>query len=121
MTELLSVVDRPATFSETAHYNGFQNSHNVFLNEETGFAYAVGTGNSDENLCPLGLHMIDVRNPNSPTFAGCFNADGYTHDVQCKFRDLSRYSGCHESIVFASCNPLWLTSLSACRRGLQRA
>jgi hypothetical protein len=37
-------------------------------------------GSSD---CSGGLHMVDIRNPKSPSFAGCFSADGYTHDVQC--------------------------------------
>ena len=27
--------------------------------------------------------MINVSNPTNPTFAGCFEADGYTHDAQC--------------------------------------
>ena len=27
--------------------------------------------------------MIDMHNPLVPTFAGCFSADGYTHDAQC--------------------------------------
>jgi hypothetical protein len=27
--------------------------------------------------------MIDVSDPLNPAFAGCFSADGYTHDVQC--------------------------------------
>jgi len=27
--------------------------------------------------------MVDISNPKAPTFAGCFSADGYTHDVQC--------------------------------------
>jgi choice-of-anchor B domain-containing protein len=26
--------------------------------------------------------MIDIRNPKSPAFAGCFSEDGYTHDTQ---------------------------------------
>jgi choice-of-anchor B domain-containing protein len=27
--------------------------------------------------------MVDLSNPARPLFAGCFAADGYTHDVQC--------------------------------------
>jgi Immune inhibitor A peptidase M6 len=26
---------------------------------------------------------VDIRNPLTPTFAGCFSSDGYTHDAQC--------------------------------------
>jgi len=65
-------------FSETSHYGLFGNCHNIAINEETGFAYAVGS-----NDCSGGLHMINIQNPSNPTFAGCYNQDGYTHDTQC--------------------------------------
>ena len=66
------------TFSPDAHYAGFNRAHNVVINEDTGFAYAVGS-----DTCAGGLHMIDIHNPLQPTFAGCFSSDGYTHDAQC--------------------------------------
>lgn len=68
----------PSTFTETSHYDAFGNAHNIVINEESGFAYAVGS-----DTCAGGLHMIDVRTPARPTFAGCFGDDGYTHDAQC--------------------------------------
>ena len=68
----------PVTFSETAHYGLFGNSHNIVINEESGFAFAVGC-----NDCSGGLHMINIQNPNFPTYAGCYSQDGYTHDSQC--------------------------------------
>jgi choice-of-anchor B domain-containing protein len=68
----------PVTFTETAHYAGFGNSHNLNINEDTGYAYAVGT-----STCEGGLHIVDIRNPRSPTFAGCFQDHGYIHDTQC--------------------------------------
>ena len=43
LTQLRSVASPPATFTETAHYDGFGNAHNIVINEESGFAYAVGT------------------------------------------------------------------------------
>ncbi|MEM1179072.1 MAG: choice-of-anchor B family protein [Acidobacteriota bacterium] len=77
LSQLLTAT--PATtFSETAHYNGFARSHNIVINEETGFAYAVGS-----EQCSGGLHMIDVTTPTSPTFVGCYSGDAYTHDAQC--------------------------------------
>jgi choice-of-anchor B domain-containing protein len=85
LTQLRSADTPPVTFSETAHYGGFGNSHTVAVNEETGFLYAAGT-----NTCAGGLHIIDVRNPGAPAFAGCFSADGYTHETQCV-----RYVGPH--------------------------
>lgn len=86
LTRLRNVASAPVTFSETAHYNGFSRAHTITINEETGYAYANGvTAYTDAaaNKCARGLHMIDVRNPAQPTFAGCFDTDGYTHDSQC--------------------------------------
>jgi len=37
-------LDVAVQFSETAYYNQFGNCHNIAINEDTGFAYAVGTG-----------------------------------------------------------------------------
>jgi len=65
-------------YTETAHYPGFSWSHNLAINEDTGFAYAVGS-----STCSGGLHMVDIRTPASPTFAGCFSEHGYIHDTQC--------------------------------------
>ena len=78
LTQLLSVASPPVTFSETAHYPGFGNAHNIVIDEDTGFAFAVGTG-----TCSGGLHMVNIQTPSTPTHAGCFSADGYTHDAQC--------------------------------------
>jgi choice-of-anchor B domain-containing protein len=86
LTQLRNVTSPPVTFAETAHYNGFSRAHTIALNEETGFAYANGvTAYTDAaaNKCARGLHIINVHNPTHPTFAGCFDADGYTHDAQC--------------------------------------
>ncbi len=78
LNQLCDVSNPPVTFAETAHYNGFSNTHNIAINMQSGFAYAVGT-----NTCSGGLHMVNIQNPTSPTFAGCFSSDGYTHDTQC--------------------------------------
>ena len=78
LAQLRGVVSPPATFAETAHYSGFGRAHNVVINEASGYAYAVGS-----DTCSGGLHMIDISTPTSPTSAGCFSSDGYTHDAQC--------------------------------------
>ena len=78
LTRLRDVAAPPMMFTEDAHYAAFGNAHNVVVNEETGFAYAVGTA-----TCGRGLHMVDVRVPKLPVSAGCYAADGYTHDAQC--------------------------------------
>ena len=39
LTQLRAVASPPATFSETTHYAGFSNAHNLAVNEDSGFAY----------------------------------------------------------------------------------
>ena len=78
LTQLEGVTAPPEIFPPTARYAGFSRAHNLAINEETGYAYAVGT-----NTCAGGLHIVDVADPLHPSFAGCYAADGYTHDVQC--------------------------------------
>ena len=78
--------DRARTFAPDAVYTGMGSAHNIAINEATGFAYAVGSGGGTES-CQTGLHMIDVRTPTAPTYAGCYDGDGYTHDAQCVLYD----------------------------------
>ena len=89
LTQLRAVSNPPVTFAETAHYPDINSAHNIGINEETGFAYIVGA-NGGGQTCGGGLHMVDIRTPTNPTFAGCFadpstgnGGTGYTHDVQC--------------------------------------
>jgi len=89
LTRLRGVEDAPVTFDEDALYDRVHSVHNVVINTESGFAYAVGAGGGGET-CGGGLHMIDVRDPKDPTFAGCFadtrtgrQGTGYSHDAQC--------------------------------------
>jgi choice-of-anchor B domain-containing protein len=67
----------PQNFSADVVYGDFENAHNIVINEDTGFAYAVGT-----NTCAGGLHFIDITTPNNPLFAGCYTLTD-THDSQC--------------------------------------
>jgi choice-of-anchor B domain-containing protein len=79
-------VQPPATFTADAHYAGFGRAHNIVINEASGFAYAVGS-RQGTTQCSGGLHMINVSVPVAPVFAGCFAADGYTHDAHCVMYD----------------------------------
>jgi choice-of-anchor B domain-containing protein len=75
----------PQTWVEDARYLPNIAAHNIAINEETGYAYIVG-GNAGivvPDQCDSGLHMVDIRVPKRPEFAGCYAADGYTHDTQC--------------------------------------
>jgi choice-of-anchor B domain-containing protein len=79
----------PITFMPDTTYHHIASAHNIVINESTGFAYPVGSSGGGET-CGGGLHMIDIREPKTPKFAGCF-ADpqtgsagtGYSHDAQC--------------------------------------
>ena len=77
LTRLRNVDNPPETFTEDAHYNAFGSAHNIAINEETGFAYAVGTGTFNG-----GPHFINIANPLNPTPAGGYSDSGYTHDAQ---------------------------------------
>ncbi|MEJ7706856.1 MAG: choice-of-anchor B family protein [Nocardioidaceae bacterium] len=90
-------VDRPETFTSDAYYGEFTHAHNIAVNEKSGYAYVLGS-----DTCKGGLHMVDIRRPLFPTFAGCYSGDGYTHDVQVvNYRGPdARYTG-HE-IAFAA-------------------
>ncbi|MGB5648266.1 MAG: choice-of-anchor B family protein [Muriicola sp.] len=80
LTNLLSVSGGPVTFTANNRYTGFGNAHNIVINENTGFAYAVGTARND--LYGGGAHFIDLQDPMNPQAAGGYGASGYTHDAQ---------------------------------------
>ena len=93
LTQLRDLEEYPVTFEETARYDGVMSVHNIVINEDTGYAYAVGS-NSGGETCGGGLHMININDPRNPTFAGCFtdtttgrNNSGATHDAQCVVYD----------------------------------
>ena len=67
----------PQTFIADMVYGDFASAHNIAINEDSGFAYAVGT-----NTCGGGLHIVNVTTPISPMFAGCYSLTD-THDTQC--------------------------------------
>ena len=71
LTRLRDYSGTMLTFEEDAHYDRISSVHNIVINEESGFAYAVGSGDGGDT-CGGGLHMIDIRDPKSPSFAGCF-------------------------------------------------
>ncbi len=80
LTKLLNVSGAPITFSADNRYTGFGNSHNIVINETTGFAYAVGTARND--MYNGGAHFLDLQDPLNPQAAGGYGASGYTHDAQ---------------------------------------
>lgn len=85
----------PQTWTEDAHYGLFGGAHNIAINEDSGFAYAVGT-----LTCDGGPHIVNIKQPTNPVFAGCVAEDGYTHDTQAVTYDGpdSRFTG--QEILF---------------------
>ncbi len=76
--------DMPVDFDPDMTYRGVASSHNIIINEETGFGYAIGS-QSGPGGCGGQLHMLDLSNPGDPQFVGCFTNPEYggTHDAQC--------------------------------------
>jgi choice-of-anchor B domain-containing protein len=57
--------------------------HTMAINAQSGFLYLAGTNPQGTTSNPaVGLHIVDVRNPANPTFAGFFKGDDYTHEAQ---------------------------------------
>jgi choice-of-anchor B domain-containing protein len=88
LTQLRNVTTAQ-TFQETAHYSRINSAHNIVINPGTGFAYTVGNSMGGET-CGGALHMVDIRDPLTPGFAGCYadpalglQRTGSTHDAQC--------------------------------------
>ena len=78
LTELRTLNGNPpADLSTVTVYTGVGSAHNIAINEETGFAYVVGSGQANG-----GLHVVNLANPTNPVFAGNFGAAGYCHDCQ---------------------------------------
>jgi choice-of-anchor B domain-containing protein len=65
------------TFSADVLYGDFGSAHNIAINEDSGFAYVVGS-----NTCVGGLHIVNISTPNNPLFAGCYSVAN-THDTHC--------------------------------------
>lgn len=77
LTRLRNVVNPPETFTADAHYTEFGSAHNIVINEDSGFAYAVGTTTFNG-----GPHFINIQNPLNPEAAGGFEDESYSHDSQ---------------------------------------
>ena len=108
LTRLRDVGSEPVNFDVDAHYDGIASAHNIVINEETGFAYSVGSSGGGET-CGGGLHMIDISEPTEPSFAGCFGHEGtgrrgtgYSHDALCLIYDGPDREHAGKEICFGS-------------------
>lgn len=107
LTQLLDAVDLPLEFAADALYTLFGKAHNIVVNEETGFAYSVGS-----NTFSGGLHIINMQDPLNPVIAGGFDLDGYTHDAQAVVYSGPDTDYLGKEIVFA-CNNDAITIVDA--------
>ncbi|KAH7363233.1 hypothetical protein B0T11DRAFT_329224 [Plectosphaerella cucumerina] len=90
MTKLLTITaaQAPVVFDPvkdvTSTFKGLPQgaTHNVVVNEELGYAVAVGA-RPRNGPCRAGLIFIDLKDPSKPTSPGCNGQDGYVHDAQC--------------------------------------
>lgn len=78
LTRLRNVTNPPETFSADSRYTGFESAHNIVINEDSGYAYAVGTSRLE--TFTGGPLFIDIQNPLAPVDSGGF--PGYSHDAQ---------------------------------------
>jgi len=77
LTRLRDIPNPPVVFTEDVHYNGFGNAHNIVINQETGYAYGVGTSANGG-----GPHFVNIQDPLNPINEGGFSGAGYCHDAQ---------------------------------------
>jgi choice-of-anchor B domain-containing protein len=99
----LRTVRTPQTFTPDAHYTRINSAHNIVIDTMIGTAFIVGASSGGET-CGGGLHMVDISDPKSPEFQGCFQdkatgnaGTGYSHDAQCVVYHGpdTRYTGKH--------------------------
>jgi len=80
LTKLRDVANPPTTFQSDVVFDGFGNAHNVVINEDSGYAYAVGTARND--MFRGGAHFININDPKNPTADNGYGDRGYAHDAQ---------------------------------------
>ena len=80
LTRLRGVQSPPVEFDADTHFTEFGRAHNIVINEDSGYAYVVGTNrNGPLNGGPL---FINIQNPTAPVSEGGFSNGGYSHDAQ---------------------------------------
>ena len=63
---------------ESTHYDQFGSTHNIAINEDTGYLYSMGS-----YTCSSGLHIVNIQDPTDPQYEACYGDDGFVHDAQC--------------------------------------
>ncbi len=81
LTQLRQVITQPTVFTTTAHFDGFGDAHNIYINEATGYAYVARTTRPDR--CSGAVYMVNVQDPSNPVSAGCYPVGDLASDTMC--------------------------------------
>jgi choice-of-anchor B domain-containing protein len=77
LTRLRNVVNPPVEFDVDFQYSKFTNAHNIVINEDSAFAYVVGSDTFNG-----GPHFIDIQQPFNPKASNGYAEEAYSHDAQ---------------------------------------
>ncbi|CAM1359327.1 Choice-of-anchor B domain-containing protein [Tenacibaculum litoreum] len=80
LTRLRNVTNPPNTFTADTHFTDFGKAHNIVINEDTGYAYPVGTDRAE--TYKGGPLFINIQTPKNPVSEGGWGTDNYSHDAQ---------------------------------------
>ena len=70
-------------FTTDGWYNGVSNTHNIIINEDTGYLYILGSNRNGG-----GPRILDLNsNPTNPSVVGNMSTWGYCHDAQVVLYD----------------------------------
>ncbi|RFN58755.1 choice-of-anchor B family protein [Marixanthomonas ophiurae] len=72
----------PINFTRDGRYSGVGSAHNIIINEDTGYAYVLGSNRNGG-----GPRILDLSDPKNPTLAGDIGTYGYCHDAQVVLYD----------------------------------
>lgn len=80
LTRLRNVNNPPEVFTADTHFTEFGSAHNIVINEDSGYAYPVGTSRS--GTYRGGPLFINIQDPKNPVSEGGWGTDNYSHDAQ---------------------------------------
>lgn len=97
----LSLIDSGVvTLVNTIITGGTTQTHNVAINEDSGFLYRTGGGSG-----VLGIRVYDLNpDPSTPVFVGQWN-NRYFHDVQVVSYTSGPFAGCEIAFGFSEAGP----------------
>ena len=78
LTRLRDITNPPVDLTADTVYSDFGSAHNIVINEDSGYAYPVGTSRS--GTFAGGPLFVNIQNPTNPVGEGGFF--GYSHDAQ---------------------------------------